>query len=183
MKLFKYEGFKITIEPEALLLKPFRAVWKRDKSKNKEKALLELGFIYFCCDPRSDYQYIVDVDDRIKAIIEGEGLDPSWFPDKVVKEAMDFYEGFKTSSSLLLEDTRFAVDKLRKLLRDIDLTATTDKGAPVYTLNSITATIKQIPALVRDLDNAERAVASEMLSQGKMRGQGEKTICEDDIII
>ena len=38
MKLFKYEGYKITISEEALLLKPFKAIWKIDKSLNKEKA-------------------------------------------------------------------------------------------------------------------------------------------------
>ena len=60
IKLFKYEQFKLTISEEALLLKPIKAVWDRDKSKNKQKALMELGFIYFMNDPRSDYQYLVD---------------------------------------------------------------------------------------------------------------------------
>lgn len=45
-------------------------------------------------------------------------------------------------SALLLEDTRVAVDKLRKLLREIDLDATDEKGKPKYTLNTITSTIK-----------------------------------------
>jgi hypothetical protein len=140
---------------------------------------VELGFIYFFCDPRSDYQYLVDEEERIEAIKEGEGLPTNWQPDKIVKEAMDFYTSFKPTAALLLEDTRFAVDKLRKLLREIDLTQTDERGKPVYTLNTITATIKQIPSLVKDLDEAEKTLASEMKSAGKMRGQGEKTIFED----
>ena len=34
MKLFKYEDYQITVEPEALMLKPFRAIWNRDKNEN-----------------------------------------------------------------------------------------------------------------------------------------------------
>ena len=35
MKLLKYEGYKIVIEPEILTLKPFKKIWERDKSANK----------------------------------------------------------------------------------------------------------------------------------------------------
>lgn len=179
MKLFKYEGYKITISEEAMLLKPFKTIWKRDKSQNKEKALSELGFIYFFCDIRSDYQYIVDEEARKESIKEGEGLPSDWQPDEVVLEAMRFYNTFKPTSALLLEDTRFAVDKLRKLLREIDLNQTDDKGKPIYTLNTITATIKQVPALVRDLDEAERSIAKEIAQSDKARGAQTKSIYED----
>ena len=181
MKLFKYEGYKVVISEEAFALKVFRQIWNRDRSVNKDKAIMELGYIYFMVDPRSDYQYLVDEDERSKAIIEGEGLPNGWKPDKVITEAMEFYSRFKPTAALLLEDTRYAVDKLRKLLREIDLNQLDDKGKPIYTLNSITATIKQVPSLAKDLDEAEKALASEMRSEGKMRGQGEKTIFEDNL--
>lgn len=183
MKLFKYEGYRVVIAEEALALKPFKKLWDRDKSANKDKAIAELSFIYFFCDPRSDYQYLTDPDARKEAIKEGEGLKDSWEPDKVVQEAIVFYESFKPTAALLLEDTRVAIDKLRQLLRNIDLTAVDDKGKPMYTLNTVTSTIKQIPSLVKDLDEAEKALAAEMRSQGRMRGQGEKTLMEDDLNI
>lgn len=183
MKLLKYEGYKLTIEPEALTLVPFKRIWNRDRTVNKDKAISEIGYIYFMMDPRSDYQYLVDEDERSSAIIEGEGLPSDWKPDKLVKDAMEFYGKFKPTAALLLEDTRYAVDKLRKLLRDIDLDEKDEKGKPVYTLNTITATIKQVPLLAKDLDEAEKALASEMRNSGKMRGQGEKTIYEDTLDI
>lgn len=179
MKLFKYEGYKITVDPEAMLLKPFKKIWNRDKTASKDKAMMELGFIYFFCDIRSDYQYIVDLEERKNAIKLGEGMLDTWEPDNVVNEAIEFYNSFKTSSSLLLEDTRAAVDKLRKLLRDIDLTKEDDKGKPVYTLNTVTAAIKQVPVLVRDLDEAERAIAKELNYSEKIRGSAEKGMYED----
>lgn len=183
MKLFKFEGYKLDISPEALTLVPFKRIWNRDRSASKDKALSELAYIYFMVDPRSDYQYLVEEEERSKAIIEGEGFQPNWKPDKLILEAMEFYSRFKPTAALLLEDTRYAVEKLRKLLRDINLDEKDDKGKPVYTLNTITATIKQVPSLAKDLDEAEKALAAEMRSQGRMRGQGEKTIMEDSLDI
>ena len=176
IKLFKYEGYKIVISEEAFALKPFRQIWQRDKTINKEKALMELGFIYFFCDPRSDYQFLVDDNERLEAIKEGEGLPTKWEPDKLLKEAMDFYMSFKPISALLLEDTRFMVNKYRKRLRSQEF-----DELEVRELKEVGALIKQIPSLVKDLDEAEKALNSEMRNSGKMRGQGEKTIFEDGL--
>ena len=178
LKLFKYEGYKIVISEEAFALKPFRQIWQRDKTVNKDKAIMELGFIYFFCDPRSDYQYLVDDKERMEAIKEGEGLPPKWEPDRIVTEAMEFYKSFKPISSLLLEDTRFMVNKFRAKLRELDF-----DSLEVKEFKEITAIVKQITPLIRDLDEAEKALNSEMRSSGKMRGQGEKTIFEDDLVL
>lgn len=32
IKLFKYESYQLTVEPEALLLKPFKIIWNRDRT-------------------------------------------------------------------------------------------------------------------------------------------------------
>lgn len=178
MKLLKYEGYKVVIEPELLTLKPFKQIWTRDKTVNKDKALAEIAFIYFMTDPRSDYQYLVDDKERMEAIKEGEGLPPKWEPDRIVTEAMEFYKSFKPISALLLEDTRFMVDKYRKRLKAQEF-----DGLEVKELKELGALIKQIPSLVKDLDEAEKTLTSEMRNAGKMRGQGEKTIFEDDLTL
>lgn len=179
MKLFKYEGYKITISEEALALKPFKVIWARDKSPTKDRAISELAFVYFFADPRSDYQFIVDEEERVKMIKEGEGMPEKWVVDKQITEAIEFYHQFKSTAALLLESTRTLVDKLTKQMKEIDMNATDDKGKPIYALNVYTNTIKQIPELVRAIDDAERAVNAEAAQNTKMRGQGEKTIMED----
>ena len=88
IKLFRQDGYEVKIDPEALLLKPFKKIWDRDRSKDKNRALQELGFIYFVCDPRSDYQYLVDMEVRQEAVKQGEGLPQKWEPDASVKMAM-----------------------------------------------------------------------------------------------
>ena len=178
MKLLKYEGYKVVIEPELLTLKPFKQIWTRDKTVNKDKALAEIAFIYFMADPRSDYQYLVDDKERMEAIKEGEGLPPKWEPDRIVTEAMEFYKSFKPISALLLEDTRFMVDKYRKRLKAQEF-----DELEIKDLKEAGALIKQIPSLVKDLNEAEKALNSEMRESGRMRGQGEKTIFEDDLTL
>lgn len=179
MKLFKYEGYKVVISEEAFALRVFRQIWNRDRTASKDRALMELGYIYFMVDSRSDYQYLVDKGERSRAIIEGEGLPDNWKPDKLVQEAMDFYGSMKSSAALLLEDTRYLVDRYRKKLRE----CMDGDELEVKDLKDTGALIKNIPDLVKALDEAEKAVASEMRVSGKMRGQGEKTIMEDSLDI
>ena len=178
IKLFKYEGYKLNISEEALLLKPFKEIWQRDKSKNKDKALQELGYVYFISDPRSDYQYLVDEEERSKAIKEGEGIDSKWKPDKLVLDAITFYKSFKPTSALLLEDTRAMINGYRLKLREI----TADmSNLDIKEIKDLGAVIKQIPSLIKDLDEAEKALNSELKTSGRMRGSGEKTLFEDGI--
>lgn len=153
-------------------------IWNRDRSQSKEKAMLELSYIYFMTDPRSDYQYLTDEQERSEAIKQAEGLSEKWQPDKLVKEAMEFYATFKPASALLLEDTRLMVNKFRNKMREINF-----EDLSVKELKEIGALIKQIPGLVKDLDEAEKALASEIKSQTKMRGSGEKTIFEDSLTL
>lgn len=179
MKLLKYEGYNLTFEPEILTLKVFKRLFIRDKTKDKSRFLQELGYIYFMLDPRSDYMYITDEDERSKAIITGEGFSDTWKVDSILQDAMDYYKSFRPTSALLLEDTRVAVDKLREALRSINITETDDKGRPIYTLNTIVATIKQVPSLVKDLDDAERTISKEIVQNDKIRGSVEKAMYED----
>ena len=126
-----------------------------DKSKTKEKFLQLMSVLYFYTDPRSSYSYITDDQERLKEIIIQEGLPNDFKIDKVLQEAIDIYKKhIITSSYLLLQDTKIAIDKIREFLRNVDLTDLDDKGKPKYTISSITQAIKQIPQLSKDIIEA-----------------------------
>ena len=115
MKLVKFDNWKLVITEEALLVSAFAALWKRDKSKDKSNALKDLGIIYFLCDPRSDYMFITDYEERLESIKTQEGLPKNWKPDETVLKAMKVYKHLiQTTSSLLLEDTKALIDKIRQ---------------------------------------------------------------------
>lgn len=183
MHIIEYNNYEIVPTEEAFLIKPIRDLYNGDKTKTKDKFLTQLSVIYFMVDPRSSYNYIIDDKDRLQAIIEQEGLPKTFKINKELQKAMDAYkEHVITSSFLLLQDTKLAVEKVREFLRDVNLKALDDKGKPIYTINSVTSAIKQIPQLARDLAEAERIITKEIEEQGKMRGGGEKAIFEDGIM-
>lgn len=180
LKLFNYEGYEVKVDPEAIMLAPLKVLYDRDKNKDKSMAKQELAYLYFMGDPRSDYQFIVDKSLRSKEVIKGLGMPAKWKPDKAVQQALAFYESFKPMSAGLLEDTKFVIDKLRLELRTMDLNERDAKNKPVHTLQSITATLKQIPDLVRGLDEAERALNKDIIAEAKARGSQNKALLEDE---
>ena len=126
-------------------------------------------------------QSIVSEPERQQAIIYGEGL-KKWKPDSLVKQAMEYYEKFKPMAALILDDTRVATDKVRKFLRDIDLNATDSNGKPLYTLSTVVSAIDKIPALMKKLDEAEKALNKDLQTVTKMRGGAEKSLMEDSFL-
>lgn len=179
MKLFKYEGYNLSISEEALILKPFADIWNRDKSEDKKNAIMELGYIYFMEDPRSDYQVYIDKDERAKQIKLGEGFKDRWKPDKLVIDAMEFYASFKTESALLLEDIRLAINTLRTgLITQEDLQDVDIEKRPRI-LNDYTNVISKLTKLTKELDEAEKTLNRELTQNDKVRGSQEKSMYED----
>jgi hypothetical protein len=175
IRLFRYEGYTVTVEPEAIMLAPFKELWDRDKRKDKALAMQELAYIYFMGDPRSDYQFLVDDEVRSLEIIKGLGMPKDWKPDDAVNRALKFYESFKPISAGLLEDTRVFVDKYRNKLRDLDFDT-----LEVRELKEVGSIIKQIPVLAKDLDEAERTLGKDIVAEAKARGSQTKALGEDE---
>lgn len=181
MHIVELQNYEVVPTQEAFLIKPIRQLFNADKSKNKEKFFQQLSVIYFMVDPRSSYNYLSDEDDRLKAIIEQEGLPKDFKIDDKLKEAIDCYRTHTiTTSYLLLQSARIAVDKVREFLKEINLNAEDDKGKPKYTINTITTALKQIPQLAKDLQEAERAVSKEIEEVTTARGGNERKKAFED---
>lgn len=174
MKLVRIDNYQLVVEDELLLLTPFKTAYKKDKSKGKQNFMDFLTIVYYVYDPRSDYSYIVNEKERLKEVCESNGFDiPKFTPDQ--KECIELYKKLTTTiSQELLRSTKIAIDKVKDFLEQVDLTKTDDKGKPIYTVNTITTAIKQIPQLAKDVMEAEKAVAKEIQEQGRIRGGGEK---------
>ena len=114
-------------------------------------------------------------------IKEQECLDANFKIDGKIQEAIDWYKKHTiTTSTLLLEDTRAAIDKVRQFLREVDLNKTDDKGKPVYTINSVTSALKQVPQLAKDLQETEKIVTKEVEEVGRARGGNERKKAFED---
>ena len=183
MKLVKVENYQVQFDDELLLLKPFRQLYKSDKNRDKRGFMDFLTIVYYTYDPRSDYSYIVDEEERLKEVCETNGIQFTKF-SPLQSECIVLYKKLTTTTSQeLLRSTKIAIGKVRDFLETIDLKATDDKGKPIYTINSVTTAIKQIPQLAKDVMDAEKAVAKEIQEQGTARGgNASKSLMDDGIL-
>ena len=179
MHLFKCEGYNLTISKEAYTLVPFKALWERDKSKRKDRALQELGYIYFMEDSRSDYQIYIDKEERSKQVKIGEGIPESWKPDKLVTEAQEFYASFKSETALLLDDIRTAIYTLRKGMITQEELDNIDPEKKPTVLNNYAGVISKLTDLAQKVNEVEKKISTEAIHSDKVRGSVEKAMFED----
>lgn len=179
MKLVVYDNYQIKVNEELLLLKPFRIIYNADRTNNKDKFMNFLSIIYFTYDPRSDYSYIVDEDLRLKEVCDSNGYEVPKFCKQEL-ECINLYKKLvTTSSSLLLEDTKITINKIREMLRTVDFSELEEKDK-VNAIKTVASTVSMIPKLVKDLADAEKAVTKEIEEQGRARGGNEnKKLFED----
>ena len=183
MKLVRIINYKLEIEDELLLLKPFKELYKADKTKDKTKFFDFLTIVYYTYDPRSDYNYITNEHERLKEVCESNGLE---VPSYTVKEleCIELYKQLTTTiSSSLLKSTRIAIGKVQEFLENLDMYATDNNGKPIYSINTVTSAVKQIPALVKEVVEAEKMVTKEIEEAGRARGGNTKKLMEDGITL
>ena len=172
MKLIEFDGMEFKVADEALLIRPIRELFQNDKSKKKEDFWRQMSYLWFMCDPRSTYMYIVDEAERAKEIKLQEGFGEDWEPSMLLRDAMAIYRKHTiTTAAILLEGMRKGIDKLSAFLGE---TTFSEK-----TVASMTSALKQIPELSKALVEAEKSLAKDFETDDKARGNNVKAVGED----
>lgn len=175
MKLIKVENYELKVADEALLVRPIRRLWNMDRSAGKEQFYKQMSVLFYVYSPSSNYAYIVDEKERMKEVMAQEGI-TDIKNNTEFKAAVEAYKKLvKTSSSELLEDTRLIIEKMRQALKSIDFESLEEKDA-VNAVKTVATVVGMIPKLVKDLTEAEKAVAKEMEEQTNARGSQELTV-------
>jgi hypothetical protein len=185
MKLFEMRDFNLQVTEETWGLLPFKAILKRDKSRTKDTAFKEMLFIYYYSDIRSDYIYIVNNKDREREIKKDIGLPADWTMDKVIVDAIDYYEAMSISPiAKLYKGSLKAADDISKYLEmtDVLLSERTANGSTVTTLATITGSLKSVPIIMRDLKAAYKEVVKEQIElEGRAKGSRTLNPFEDGL--
>ena len=183
MKLVRITNYKLEVEDELLLLKPFKELYKADKTKDKSKFFDFLTIVYYTYDPRSDYNYITNEEERLKEVCVSNGLEVPKYTTKEL-ECIELYRQLTTTiSSSLLKSTRIAIGKVQEFLENLDMYEKDEKGKPIFAINTVTSAIKQIPSLVKEVVEAEKLVSKEIEEAGRARGGNNKKLMEDGITL
>lgn len=170
--LFQVEKNGVVFRPEVLAIKEFRAVWERDKTKDKKRAFQEMSFLFFVEDLRSPFKLYLQEEKEIK-VIESVFKDEKWKPDKLIEAARVRYrELTKTRSMQLLQDTWISMDNMGKFLRSVQYETTKDAAA-------MKGVLEKMPQMVATLKKLEDEVRKELEDAGVLKGGREKGLFED----
>lgn len=177
MKLITVENYELKVADEALLIRPIRRLWNADRSGKKETFYQQMSYIYFMVDPRSSYSYLINEEERSKAIIEQEGLPEDFKPTGFLLEAIEIYKKHTiTVSQKLLNDALVAADTVGSFLRTVDLTEEDKNGKPKYQVSQITAALKNLEGIINTIQTLQKKVDQEIADNGKARGSQELTV-------
>ena len=180
MKLFSLNtDYKVIWEPQTLLLAPFAALYKRDKTRDKIRATQELSFVWFFVDIKSDYKIHADLKERTEAIKADLRLPRDWAIDKVIQEAIDFYERMSsTVTSNILKDSIHVANKLSKKMKEaVDAEGTLD----ISEISKLIDGVRKMPDVIKAIQEAEKAVLKEIAEASNNVGSKEKALFEDGL--
>ena len=179
--MFELKEGKIVISPDKLALPYFHTIWQADKSKTKEVAFMELGYIFYLCDAKSPYNSYPE-DKRKELILVDIIRDKKWKPSKQVEEAIVKYKELSTTpSTILLESIKGLLYRMVGFYdsitfdpksKDIELEIRKMEAAQKATAN-VGKSLESLVAL-------EERVKKESMSVNKRRGNAESSLFEDN---
>lgn len=167
---------QVEVEPRALLIPEFKALWDRDTSKTKAKVLKEMAYVYFVADYNSEYN-IYGLEKR--KVISKEIMDNHLYePDELVSNAITRYETIQETYSMrYLRSVRETVDSLMKFYDELRFKSKS-MNARDYDPTQVTKGLKEVEIILEKIEKWERKVKGEE-DMMQIRGGGKIGLFED----
>lgn len=162
-------------EPEILLIKEFKALLDRDKTKQKDRLVRELSYIYLAIDWKSPYNQYLE-QERHEEALNDSGLSEQEFNDPIFREACRKYRALQDSnkSIKLLEAAKRAADQFIDYFDTIvDLNERDNNGKPIFQAEKVMKEMAQLHKVHEELVTLENEVKRELTEQSAIRGGGE----------
>lgn len=156
--------------PEILLVSPFRDIWERDKSANKEQALKEFAYIEFTTSMLKTNPYRQYPEQRKPAIVKSTlGLGASWEPDAFIYKASDIIQEFQKSASTTYTyyiAAKKAAEKMENFFTSVDLEKLNSKTKnPIYKPRDLTSALNDTAKVLANLKALEKKVEEEIYDE------------------
>lgn len=172
--LFIVEGRSVFPNPETLRISPFKDIWDRDKSENKELALEEFTYVEFVTSVKRSNPYR-QYDDKVKQEIVKKDVitQKDWEPDSLIKQAIDKLEHFQLEASTTYSyylAAKAAAEKMKDFFLTFDLNERNAKTLnPVYKPSDITKTLNDTDKVLSGLKALEKKVEEEIYENTKTK--------------
>lgn len=174
MNVFTYDNgtkYLDLNEPEILLVREFKALLDRDKTKAKTRATKELTYIYLALDWKSPYCDYLE-QERHEEALSDSGLTEEQFNDPIFREACRKYRKLQDSnkSVKMLGAARRAADQFIDYFDTIvDLNERDINGKPIFQAEKVMKEMAQLSNVHEELVTLERQVKKELTEQSTIR--------------
>lgn len=179
MKIFDLVDYKIVIAPEILNIPAFRAIWRADKSRQKENAFKIFEFIYYVEDFNSPYS-IYPYEERVNRVKESHFKDEKFVITAAIEEAIKVYKELNETPLLgLLKDAYDLVQKLRSYFRQVNFDLLDADDNPVYSAKDAIVNLGKLKDVITSMRALENMVKQEQQDNIRSRGGSETGLYED----
>ena len=174
MNVFIYDNGNNRLEinePEILLIKEFKALYDRDKTKNKSRLWKELTYIYLAIDWKSLYNQYSE-QERHQESLSDSGITEEEFNDPIFREACRKYKALQESnkSIKMLKAAMNAADQFIDYFNDIvDLNERDVSGKPVFTAEKVMKEVGMLNKVHEELVTLENRVKKELAEKSTLR--------------
>lgn len=174
MNVFIYDNGNNRLEinePEILLIKEFKALSDRDKTKNKSRLWKELTYIYLAIDWKSLYNQYSEQERHVEALSDS-GITEEEFNDPLFREACRKYKALQDSnkSIKMLRAAMNAADQFIDYFTDIvDLNERDVNGKPVFTAEKVMKEVGMLNKVHEELTILENRVKKELAEKSTLR--------------
>lgn len=173
MELFTVQNGKAMPSVHALIIEPFKTIWKEDTDVTKGNAITDFTFIELCCSPKKSNPYCgYDVDQRYRVLKKELYGDEAYELPNIVIDGITKYEELLDNHSptlSLLKAALSGAEKFKEQLQKLDLNERTKAGSAVYKPRDITNAMKDLPEMAKSIESLRDKVFKELLEEGKTR--------------
>lgn len=161
--MFTFKDNKIVPDANVLSLPWFKVIWEKDKTKEKEQALLDLTYIFHVVDHRSPYYQYAE-EQRRESIVR-DIMGGKYKESKEIITAIDKYKEFtKTLSSDLLDSVKSMIYKLKNYYNDISFDVDGDVEIEMKKADSIVKSASNLGKVLESLATLDEKVKKERTS-------------------
>lgn len=174
MNVFIYDNGNNRLEinePEILLIKEFKALSDRDKTKTKTRLWKELTYIYLAIDWKSLYSQYSEQERHVEALADS-GITEEEFNDPIFREACRKYKALQESnkSIKMLKAAMNAADQFIDYFTDIvDLNERDANGKPIFTAEKVMKEVGMLNKVHEELITLENRVKKELAEKSTLR--------------
>ena len=174
MNVFVYDNVNNRLEineGEIFLVKEFKALFDKDKSKNKELAFKELTYIFLALDWKSMYSQYTELE-RHEEALRDSGLTEEEFNNPVFREACRKYRALQESnlSVRMLNAAKLGAQQFIDYFTIIaDLNERDVNGKPVFDAKKHFETMSKMHDLHEELTSLENLVKKELTETSTLR--------------